>query len=247
MTILYVSTRGYYDLSSGKIIKKKKYHFSSKNFQKLDGKKEVTIIIHGLRNNRNSAQKKFLIVKNRLRKLGYEYPVLGFSYDSNVKGAHIKKYEKRTITIGHKIAKMNGVNLGKFILDLKKICPLIKIRLIGHSLGSEVITHTIFYLTKFNHTQNIIESVYFFGSSISAMTFSKRKNIHDFQKIIKKKIVNYYSKSDDVLVESVCSGMLTNPIGISRIRIMMNNFIQKKVKPLNHRFASYATTLESYP
>ncbi len=62
-------------------------------------------MIHGLRNNPQGGVNKFEIAKRRLMQLGYQYPVIGFSYDSNTKGAHLKKTEVRAIHVGQKIAQ----------------------------------------------------------------------------------------------------------------------------------------------
>ena len=88
-----ISTRGYYDLSTGKTLKNNSYFlYPNKDFKKLIGSKEVTIMIHGLQNNNAGAIAKVLLARNRLRKLGYVYRVIGFSYDSNTTGAHLIKH-----------------------------------------------------------------------------------------------------------------------------------------------------------
>ncbi len=129
-------------------------------------------MIHGLRNNKSGALSKFSIAQNRLRQLGYKYPVVGFSYDSNTKGVQYKSCGKKATDIGRIIAKKNGVNLARFILDFKAKNPNTKIRLMGHSLGSEVIVHT---LANLRHKKDIIEAVYFFGGSISAQSVHPQK------------------------------------------------------------------------
>jgi esterase/lipase superfamily enzyme len=53
------------------------------------------------------------------------------------------KYAKRSLAAGQVIAKKNGRNLGKFIEDFKSDSPDTKIRLIGHSLGTQVILSTL--------------------------------------------------------------------------------------------------------
>ncbi len=111
-----ISTRGYYDLTTGKTIKTNPYYlYPKKDFKKLTDSKEITIMIHGLQNNNAGAVAKVILARNRLRKLGYTYPVIGFSYDSNTTGAHLIKHEKHALAVGQRIAKKNGRNLGKFI------------------------------------------------------------------------------------------------------------------------------------
>ncbi|MDH3766810.1 MAG: DUF726 domain-containing protein, partial [Nitrosopumilus sp.] len=96
-----ISTRGYYDLSNGKTLKNNSYHTYPKNdFKKLINSKEFTVMIHGLRNDNAGAVAKIVLAKNRLHELGYGYPVIGFSYDSNVTGAHLVKHAKHVLAVG---------------------------------------------------------------------------------------------------------------------------------------------------
>ncbi len=111
-----ISTRGYYDLSTGKTLKTNFYHLYPKNdFKKLIGSKELTIMIHGLQKDNAGAVAKVVFARNRLRKLGYSHPVICFSYDSNTTGAHLMAHVKHALAVGQVIAKKNGRNLGKFI------------------------------------------------------------------------------------------------------------------------------------
>ena len=244
-----ISTRGYYDLSSGKKIKNNSYHlYPKKSFQTLSGKKELVIMSHGLRNNKVDAIHKFMIAKKRLKQLGYVYPVIGFSYDSNPKGAHLKKSALKALYVGQKIAKENGSNLSKFIIDFKGKNPDTKIRLIGHSLGTEVILSTIKKLAYSSKNQDIVESVYFFGSSIPSELLGIKKYGKLVQKIVRNKIKNYYSPVDEVLKQSHNDGLIKNPLGYLGIRgKTIPKIIQIRVYPKNHRFVSYAAMLKSFP
>ena len=87
-----ISTRGYYNLLNGKTIKNNSYYlYPKQDFKKLIDSKELTIMIHGLRNDNAGAIAKVVLAKNKLKKLGYSYPVIGYSYDSNTTGAHLLK------------------------------------------------------------------------------------------------------------------------------------------------------------
>ena len=244
-----ISTRGYYDLTTGKTMKTNFYYlYPKKDFKKLIGSKELTIMIHGLQNNNAGAVAKVILARNRLRKLGYVHPVIGFSYDSNTTGAHLIKHVKRALAVGQIIAKKNGHNLGKFIEDFKITSPKTKIRLMGHSLGSQVILSTIEYLAKKKKNTGIIESAYFFGASITEDIPSSKKYGKILQNIINKKIVNHYAPTDEVLNWANMEKYVNGPLGLKgTIGKPISKYHQKLVKPKNHRFASYAEVLNLFP
>lgn len=240
-----ISTRGFYDLVSGKTKKNKSYDlYPKKFFNGLDNESEITIMIHGLRNNKSGALAKFVIAQSRLKQLGYYHPVIGFSYDSNTKGIQYKSHELHATRVGVVIAKKNGKNLAKFLTDTKRKFPNLKIRLIGHSLGSQVILSTLCYLKN----KEIIDAVYIFGASIPSNSVLPQNFGRMIQKTIRYKFVNYYSKFDGVLKYAYEEGLIQEPIGYSGvIGKFVPKYIQKHVRPDNHRFFSYAKTLKSYP
>jgi len=242
-----ISTRGYYDLANGTTLKKNPYHlYPKKDFEKLIGSKELTIMIHGLGNDNAGAVEKVIIARNKLRRLGYHYPVVGYSYDSNTTGGHLMAFAKHALAVGQMIAKKNGRNLAIFIEDFKSISPKTKIRLMGHSLGSQVILSTVVRLFKFKNT-GIIESAHFFGASIpSDVPSSKYGKL--LQKIIRGKIVNYYSPTDEVLFWGDKANYVSGPLGLhGATGRTISKYHQKLVSPENHRFASYAKVLRSFP
>ena len=171
-----ISTRGFYSLDSGITIKNQAYHLYPKRvFDTLVGTKEITIMIHGLRNNTNGALTKFVIAKRKLAHLGYKNPVIGYSYDSNTTGAQYILHALHALHIGVIIANKNGRNLAKFVTDFKQKSPETKIRLLGHSLGAHVILSTIKNLAKNTKNKGIIEAVYLFGGSIPSDALSAKK------------------------------------------------------------------------
>jgi len=248
MIIPRISTRGYYDLTYGKTIKNNSYFlYPKKEFDKLVGSKELVIMIHGLRNDNSGAIAKVILAKNRLSSLGYRYPVIGFSYDSNTTGAHLSKHAKRALSTGQIIAQKNGRNLALFIEDFKIASSKTKIRLMGHSLGSQVILSTVENLAKKNHSE-IIESVYFFGASITSNVPSSKKYGSLLDKVIRGKIVNYFSSTDDVLKWANKEKFVNGPLGLyGATGKTISKYRQKSVSPKNHRFASYVAVLASFP
>ncbi|MEM4378146.1 MAG: DUF726 domain-containing protein [Candidatus Nitrosotenuis sp.] len=237
-----ISTRGYYDLATGRRLKNKPYDLYPKSFFKnLGNYPEFTIVIHGMRNNKQGALEKFKIVQKRLRQLGYKHPVVGFSYDSNVKGIQYKSYEYKAAKVARLIAKKNGLNLAKFILNIKRKNPTMRIQVMGHSLGTEVIAHVLPHL----YNKQKIDQVYFFGSSLPVEFLS-----HEFNKIIQKtlikKIINYYNPTDLILKTAHESGIIKRPIGYFGLgNISHFKLSEKKVITMDHKFASYVAKLTS--
>lgn len=244
-----ISTRGYYDLTTGKKLKNAPYFLYPKNsFTKLYGKKDMAIMVHGLRNDRKDAVRKFLIAKKRLRQLGYFFPVVGFTYDSNTRGANSQKTALRALRVGQKIAKQNGRNLSKFLIDFKKKSPQTKIRLLGHSLGTEVIVRALEILSDNTKNRGIIESVHFFGSSVPSNFLNPKVGGKIIDFVVKTKLKNFFSPFDEVLKESFLDNSVNNPLGYKGAQgNTPSKYVQKKVYPKNHRFVSYAHVLKSFP
>jgi triacylglycerol esterase/lipase EstA (alpha/beta hydrolase family) len=248
-SVTRISTRGYYDLLTGKTIKNNSYYlYPKQDFKKLIDSKELTIMIHGLRNDNAGAITKVVLAKNKLKNLNYSYPVIGYSYDSNITGAHLIKHAKRSLAAGQIIAKKNGRNLGKFLEDFKVNSPSTKIRLIGHSLGSQVILSTLEYLTKKKKNTGIVEGVYFFGASITDDVPASKKYGKILQDIVNTKIVNYYAPSDEVLGWADKEKFVKSPLGLNGATGKpVSKYRQTLLKPKNHRFASYVSVLKSFP
>ena len=216
-------------------------------FDTLVGTKEITIMIHGLRNNTSGALTKFVIAKRKLVQLGYKNSIIGYSYDSNTTGAQYILHALHALHVGVIIANKNGRNLAKFVTDFKQKSPETKIRLMGHSLGAHVILSTIKNLAKNTRNKGIIEAVYLFGGSIPSDALSV-KNASYVQKIVATKIRNYYSPYDDVLRSVDDWNWNVTPIGYKGAKgKTISKYSQTMVRPKNHRFASYAAVLRSFP
>jgi hypothetical protein len=244
-----ISTRGYYDLTNGTTLKSNPYYFYPKrDFEKIVDSKELTIMIHGLRNDKAGAVAKAVIAKSTLKKLGYSHPVIGYSYDSNVIGAHLMAFAQHALSVGQIIAKKNGRNLATFIEDFKSVSPKTRIRLLGHSLGSQVILSAVERLSKKKQNTGIIEGAYFFGASITADVPSSEKYGPLLHSVINRKIVNYYSPTDEVLFWADKANFVSGPLGLHGASGKpISKYHQKLVSPENHRFASYAAVLKSFP
>ncbi|RNJ71703.1 MAG: alpha/beta hydrolase [Thaumarchaeota archaeon S15] len=137
-----ISTRGAYDLRTGAAAARRTRYtlWPRRRFEAVAGRSaEIAIVVHGMRNGRAGAAQKFAIAQRRLRALGYAFPVVGYTYDADVRGAHAASTAAGAARAAEAIAVRNGARLAAFIADHAAAHPRARVRLLGHSLGSLVI------------------------------------------------------------------------------------------------------------
>ena len=248
-----ITTRGTYDLESGAIREgrsKDEYRLYPKKwfegfFAEPEG--ELAIVIHGMRNNPSDALSKFAMAAARLRELGYAYPTVGFSYDANVRGAHLRRTAGRAGRAAIRVARSNGHALASLVMHIKRESPRTRIRMIGHSLGSVIMTESAKLLSKRRVGRGSIESMHFFGASVGSPLLESGPVSAALRSVVSKKIMNYYFPGDCVLRDAYESGEIGPPAGLTGFDISIPKYVQKRVRPENHRFVSYMATLRSYP
>jgi pimeloyl-ACP methyl ester carboxylesterase len=134
---------------------------------------ELAIFVHGWGIDEYKAKERLDRVKLSLEYNKYNISLIGFSWDSNGEWEPAKS-----------IAKENGPKLAQFILNYMETCKHehqkeVKIRLLGHSLGSRVILSTLQSLhenTKWNNGTNNhfkIASVHLMGAAVDDEEVSK--------------------------------------------------------------------------
>jgi len=223
-----VSTRGHFDTITRESLSNGSYNQVDPDFfNNICTNSEILIYVHGVWTNPSghiptsaeNAEEIFNRLRMSLDYVGYEFPLIGFSWDSNTTidkdgvGWNIAKY----------IAKENGPKLAKFISDLKENCMNqtsndIQVRLVGHSLGSRVILSSLNSLNN-NHVWNEngfkILTVNLLGGAVDAYEVLKGNveipldsgNIKHYYGIpIEKQVLkfyNMYNSEDDVLEQKV--------------------------------------------
>ena len=234
------STRGSFNLWSGKKLKDKPIFITPKNkFQKLAKAQEVVIFVHGMRNSTVGAKMGTNALRLRLRKLGYKHPIIGFSYDSNIRGAHLEKNYHKVLKTATKIADENGEKLAGLINTIHKKNYHTIIRIVAHSLGCEVAKSACGRLGW-----NPIVSLHLFGSPLETKTI-----IDPFEFITAFNIINYYNPKDSVIIEGVERGELREPSCLYDIDIKnaTTNITSKRLYAKDHRFKSQMHALRSFP
>ena len=244
-----VSTRGFYCLKSGARLglSKVKYRLWPKSvLNKINHKKDVTIVVHGFRNNSKGALEKFKNFAQKSTSLGYKGVILGFSYDANIIGCRHKEKVFYALIIGNKVARENGKkHLYQLLLDLKKQNEDIKIRLVGHSMGSVVVLWALRQLANRKNSQYFIESVAFFGSNLTneVSRFSR-----ELDSVVRRKIKNYYCKKDVALLQASGPKQQISPIGLVGVKGKKpKKLLQIHLKAPEHRFRYYLRALKAYP
>ena len=224
-TIPIVSTRNHFDKSTGTSISTQPYNpIDNEILNSICIKNEVAVYVHGVWTNERghledfveNAEEIFERLKMSLEDVGYNHPVVGFSWDSDTKidingeGWNVAKV----------IAKKNGPKLAQFLLDLKNYCiehndNNIEIRLVGHSLGSRVILSALNTLDNNNEwklSNFKILTVNLLGGAVDNYEVLKNNpfisissNIKGYHgDAIQKQVINFYNMhnfEDDVLEE----------------------------------------------
>lgn len=219
-----VSTRDHFNTSTGETLAAESYdQLESRFFNNICVNDEVSIYVHGIWTNpgghiptsAENAEEVFDRLKMSLDSVGYHYPLIGFTWDSDTSidpegtGWNVAKY----------IAKENGPKLADFIIDLKNHCmdqnlPDIQVRLLGHSLGSRVILSALGSLendVEWNANGFKILSVNLLGGAVDNYEVLKgnvnetldEENIkHYYGQPIENQVLyfyNMYNSEDDVL------------------------------------------------
>lgn len=231
----YISTRDHFDKITGEL---KQQQNNSTNYSisgiipGLNGKctNEIPIYIHGVWTRPEfpsfsfdssnffhigfeNALEIFDRADKSLKEENYPFDVVGFSWDSDTISP------TNAWDIAKLIAKNNGLKLGQAILDIKKNCQQMDIRIIAHSLGARVALNALDYLNKnrdWNDNNFRITSVHLMGAAVDDEEVSKDPNdiLIDttnldtnkiksaFGKAIENEVVRFYNlfnPEDDVL------------------------------------------------
>lgn len=234
-------------------------------FDGLAGSPELVVMVHGMRNATSDAARKFAIAKDRLRELGYGHPVVGYSYDSNTTGASATSpaTRARAAAVAVRIAEQNGPRLAAFVRSIRSDSPAMRVRLIGHSLGSQVIFSALADLAGGGGGRGgaarrpPVESVHLFGASVPASAPSAGSEYAAaLSSAVRSSITSHYAPSDEVLLEAAGEGGAEagprprpgDPLGLYGAHgRAVPKYRQFEVRPENHRFASYAAVLEEFP
>jgi pimeloyl-ACP methyl ester carboxylesterase len=209
-TIPLVSTRDNFDLNSGNLItpEHNTTDYVHSNIPGLDRgntvcPNEVAIYVHGVWASKMAALEQADRTRLTLATDHYSIPVIGFSWDSNTSVGPDGWNNAKNI------ANQNGPKLAHFLVDYLTTCKQnhqdVKIRLIGHSLGSRVIFNSLLNLDKNPIWKNKgfkIESVTLLGAAVNEEMPAKNTPFGTAIKDVVHKFFNLYDPSDVMLLIS---------------------------------------------
>jgi hypothetical protein len=160
-----VSTRGSFNTTNGNMTQQANLPsaLSILNINNCPG--ELAIYVHGVWATEENANEQTERVSLSLQRIGYNIPVIGFSWDSDT------IQNRNGWGIAKVIANENGPILAKFIDSFKDECQESKLRIIAHSLGSRVTLSAIQSLSDNNIAPTItpsktITSVHLLGAAV---------------------------------------------------------------------------------
>lgn len=232
-----VSTRGFYDLHTGKRVRAEPYRaYPRYFFDGLEGG-EIAVMLHGMRNGPRGALRKFEIAASMLARCGYAHPVVGFTYDADVRARG-----DGGLRVAQRIAVLNGRNLARFVMDVR--ARGVRVRLLGHSLGSVVAVSAVRRLAALRGGRGALESVHLFGGSVEAG--EARAARADLRRVARHGVLNVHARSDPVLGEAVRLGQLRSPAGLAACS-PYPGWRDRAARPEGHRFAQYARTVSRFP
>jgi len=207
-----VSTRNHFDQLGNAVPHKPAYEPFPFDFGSIGCSQDIVIYVHGVWTAKNridevnknmfeNAPEIFDRLRLSLESVGYKFPVIGFSWDSDTQiSSDGWDYAKI-------IAKKNGPKLAQFILDLQDNCPQTKIRLIAHSLGARVVLSSLKSLDNSEVWKNNnfkIASVDLMGAAVddnevskSSADVSSSDGIKSaYGKAIERQVTHFYNLFD---------------------------------------------------
>ena len=151
---------------------------------------EVMIVVHGFNNSRDKAMNRFGVARQSLLQNDYKGAVVGFSWDADTQHDPYSMTGYRT---GREHALDAGVRLARAIEKMKEACPLMKVRLIGYSMGARVALESLLTV------KTTIDSIHLVGAAIDNEEVELGKRYGAAIERSAGRVFNYFSREDSKL------------------------------------------------
>lgn len=189
--------------------------------------KELAVFVHGFNNSPKNAKEIFDQVAEALQKNEYSQPLVGYSWDSL---GDARWYQ------GVDIAWRNGLKLANFLYEYKQRNPAVTVRLIAHSLGSQLVLSALGALERGdvpgldrNSWTHEIDSVSLVGAAVDrrapllrGVMYTRMGNYYTqsqntpYGPVIEDvvgRFHNYYSDNDGILASLFRASELMSALG----------------------------------
>jgi pimeloyl-ACP methyl ester carboxylesterase len=160
----YVSTRGHFDIAWGNEYLVDGYDATDYDVTgdvpgyEGDPPEELVVMIHGFSQTPKEAREDIIgPASGGFRAAGYDGPVVGYTWDSD--------FDTLEWWDTVDIATRNGLKLGQFLADHHDRSPDTTVRVVGHSLGAEIVLNAIEELDRAK-IRDAVDSVTMLGAAV---------------------------------------------------------------------------------
>lgn len=197
--IPYVTTRGHFTIDDHWFTEDDvsltdghdKYDYDTEGtIPRLDGGStdEIFVWVHGWRNDLSDAKANFEEGRTALRQNGYDYPVVGYTYDADTSVMNWWP--------AFDIAERNGYKLASFLNDYLETGG--RVRIACHSLGGKVTASTLRVMANAGYA-NAVESVTMLGAAVHNDECSRSGKYGPGAAQTAKQVDNFWMDGDDIL------------------------------------------------
>ena len=151
---------------------------------------EVMIVVHGFNNSEDKAMNRFGVARQSLLKNDYKGDVVGFSWDADTQH---DPYSMTGYKQGREHAVDAGIRLARAIDAMKEQCPLMKVRVIGYSMGARVALESLLTV------KTPVDSIHLVGAAIDNEEVELGKRYGEAIVRAAGIVFNYFSREDSKL------------------------------------------------
>lgn len=196
-----VSTRGHFDVAWGDEYLREEYDRTEYAVEGTvpgyegDAPEELVVMLHGYGKDRSGAMEIVEGASEGFHSAGYDGPVVGYSWDSDF--PQLQWWD--TVDI----ASRNGPKLAGFCHDYRGRNPDTTLRVVGHSLGAEVVLNAVAALDEAD-ADGVLDSVTLLGAAVDDEAASlwagpfEDEYGHELQRRVGR-VDNFYKTDDETL------------------------------------------------
>ncbi len=212
-----VSTRGHYTIGGFNFVYRTwgvgEYEYETRGVPGMEGdaSDEVALFVHGWLIDDADADTTFGIVRDTLRAVSYDAPLVGFEWDAD----QVYWFDDWYPSV--EIARRNGGKLARFLADFRRANPDTAVRVIGHSLGTAVVLAALESLAADDHPtgdwDGVVESVTLLGAALDDEAPTAVGEYGEAVETRADEIDNFHTTADERLARGYRSVAFDDPLG----------------------------------